>query len=78
LTGAVFLVVIVIAVLSYRFFAGPADGAGESSGRTGTDPRPAAPRGREVTPAMVEVMPPPLLQKLIVLGHTSYVPASSA
>ena len=59
MTGAVFLVVVVIAVLSYRLFAGPADGAGESSGRMGTDPRPAAQRGRAVTPAMVEVMPPP-------------------
>jgi len=51
--GAVFLAVVVIAVLSYRYFAGPADGPG---GSTRTDPRQGSSRGRQVTPAMVEVI----------------------
>ena len=54
--GAVFLVVVVLAVLSYRYFAGPGDGPGEG-GSTRSDPRTTASRGRPVTPAMVEVLP---------------------
>ena len=50
---AVFLAVVVIAVLSYRYFAGPADGPSGSS-RSG-EARQGSSRGRQVTPAMVEV-----------------------
>ena len=49
--GAVFLVVVVVAVLSYRYFAGP----GDDAQTTGSAARASASRGRQVTPAMVEV-----------------------
>lgn len=51
IVGVVFLAVVVVAVLSYRYFAGPAEGPSGSGGA----PRPSASRGRQVTPAMVEV-----------------------
>jgi len=56
--GAVFLAIVVIAVFSYRFFAGPTDGisGGGGAGSTSQAPRRAPPRGRQVTPSMVEVI----------------------
>ena len=56
MAGAVFLAVVVVAVLSYRYFAGPAEGP--PGGSTRQD---RATRGRQVTPAMVEVSPSPIL-----------------
>jgi hypothetical protein len=60
----VFLAIVVIAVLSYRFFSGPTDGISAGGGGSGGGGRSAsqAPRqaptrgGRQVTPAMVEVV----------------------
>lgn len=47
-----FLAVVVVAVLSYRYFAGPGEGP---SGSSRAEPRQPATRGRQVTQAMVEV-----------------------
>jgi len=57
----------VIAVLSYRFFAGPTDGiSGGAGGSASQAPRPAATRGgRQVTPGMVEVLSVPEVRCLI-------------
>lgn len=67
--GAVLLVVVVIAVLSYRYFAGTGDAAGARAG-----PRQSGTRGRQVTSAMVEAFPPPLSVFVeLTLGHTCHV-----
>jgi hypothetical protein len=58
----VFLAIVVIAVLSYRFFSGPTDGISGGGGGAGGGSASQAPRqattrgGRQVTPAMVEVV----------------------
>jgi len=53
-SGAVFLAVVVVAVLSYRYFAGPPEGP---TGSNRNETRTTATRGRPVTPSMVEVLP---------------------
>ena len=47
--------VVVVAVLSYRYFAGPADGT-SGSGSTATGRQGTSSTRRQVTPAMVEVI----------------------
>lgn len=56
-TGAVFLIVIVVAVLSYRYFAVSGD-VGSPGEATRNPSRQNQTRGRQVTPAMVEVFIP--------------------
>ena len=78
LIGAVFLVVVVIAVLSYRFFAGPADGSQDRSQRQ--EPHQSTTRGRQVNPAMVEVYSLLLFSELtcqVIQAMFPHLPPSS-
>jgi peptidoglycan/LPS O-acetylase OafA/YrhL len=78
LVGAVFLLVVVIAVLSYRFFAGPADGPQDRAGHQ--EPNQSTTRGRQVTPAMVEVYSFFLFSELmcqVIQAMFPHIPPSS-